>query len=240
MKGRPPPTLLLLALSLVPIGCSKSKASSTSDGPSASSSAPRQLQSVSTNQQFWALASVRVPALTRASSANDATYDELYAALQKVAPGLSLQFKAGGGELIITADGDRKLFAHAREVVAAAPHIPGWKIIALKPKLGFPVSTEWEGTTIRADDMFFLPLSRKNSDELGLRIYVKGLPAGDAEPATEAAHRMLDNGLGEERFALAVRHLEVLPWPDRMTETVYPIRELDSFIAQREKKQVAK
>ncbi len=185
-------------------------------------------------KEFWTLVSARAPALAEAGSANDAQYEELLASLHRVDPGLFIYFKIGGGDFVISADGDPNLFSVARDVVAAAPRLPGWKVLALKPKLGFPIETEWEGTTVIADDVVFLPLSRSGSDDLGLRVYVRGLHLQDVEAATNALYRMLDDGLGEERFALNVVHLEVSPMPDHVDRKVYPIRDLDSFIARRE------
>jgi hypothetical protein len=185
-------------------------------------------------KEFWTLVSARAPALAKARSANDAQYDELLASLHRVDPGLFIHFQNGGGDFVISADGDPNLFSVARDVAAAAPRLPGWKVLALKPKLGFPMKTEWEGTTVSTDDVVFLPLSRPGFDDLGLRVYVRGLRAQDVEAATNAVYRMLDDGLGEERFALSVVHLQVLPLPDHVDGKVYPIRDLDGFIARRE------
>ncbi len=185
---------------------------------------------------FWSLFRERARDLAAAGAADSAVYDLLLAQLQKVTPGLYLEFCADpeARELIVTAEGDRDLFPAARAIVAEAPTIDGWSIRALKPKLGFPETTNWEGFTLRIGDVVFDPLERDGSD-FGLRIFVPGIEGKDVENAHNAVLRALDHGLGEEKFADTVQFTEVRPLPPDAAATDYiPLRDLEKFIEWRD------
>lgn len=186
---------------------------------------------------FWSLFRESASELAASGSADSYVYDQLLDQLQKVAPGLYLEFCSDprGCELILTADGDRELFSIARTIVAAAPAIDGWRIRALKPKLGFPETTSWGGLTLRIDDLVFDPLELDGSD-LGLRIFVPGIEAEDVEDAHNAVLRALDHGLGEEGLAETVQFTEVRPLPADAAATDYiPLQDLEKFIDWRDR-----
>jgi hypothetical protein len=182
---------------------------------------------------FWRLFEARAPALSDATSADSPVYDELLEQLQKVDPGLWLEicFDPQGRELIVTADGKLSLFPLTFATVEAAPVIDGWQIRALKPKLGFPETTRWEELALRTADLVFDPLELEGSDDLGLRIFVPGLAAAQADDAHNAILRAIDHGLGEQRFAEAVRHTEIRPLPEGVaSDDFIPLVDLERFL----------
>ena len=186
---------------------------------------------------FWSLFRERAMLLARVKSADDPVYNELLDKLQEIEPGLSIEFSASQPEceLIITADGDRELFAAARAAVAQAPRIECWTVHALKPRLGVPVTAAWEGVKVRIDEVAFEPLQADDSDQ-GLRMYVPGLQPADVDAVHNALLRALDHALGEERFALGVQFTEVLPMPANFDPNVHiPLRDLEQFMDWRER-----
>jgi hypothetical protein len=176
--------------------------------------------------------------VTRVESADDAVYDALLDKLQEIEPGLFIELSVSQPEceLIITADGDRALFAAARAAVAQAPRLDGWTVQALKPRLGMPATAAWEGVTVKIDEVVFEALQADDS-QLGLRMYVPGLEPADVDAAHNALLRALDHALGEERFALGVRFTEVLPMPANFDPQVHvPLRDLEQFMDWRDKR----
>ena len=187
--------------------------------------------------EFWSLFRERAMLLARVKSADDPVYNELLDKLQEIEPGLSIEFSASQPEceLIITADGDRELFAAARAAVAQAPRIECWTVHALKPRLGMPVTAAWEGVKVRIDEVVFEPLQADDSDQ-GLRMYVPSLQPADVDAVHNALLRALDHALGEERFALGVQFTEVLPMPADVDPNVHiPLRDLEQFMDWRER-----
>jgi hypothetical protein len=62
--------------------------------------------------EFWGMFERQAGALARVTSADDPVYEQLFKSLQRVDSGLYLEFHAepGASELIITAQGESKLF----------------------------------------------------------------------------------------------------------------------------------
>jgi hypothetical protein len=182
---------------------------------------------------FWELFRRNAAGLARAASAESAAYQVLLDGLQRIDPGLFLEFAIapGASELIVTADGERSLFPLARAVAGAAPRVDGWTVRALKPKLGFPATVRWEGVRLRIAEIVFDPLQREGSRALGLRILVPGLEERDIDDAHNAILRAIDHGLGEEKHAEAIAHTEIRPLPTDVAAGDYiPLQELEMYL----------
>ena len=108
-------------------------------------------------------------------------------------------------------------------------------IFALKPKLGFPESVEWEGHKINVADVVFDPLSEGESDDLGLRLLVPGMKDEQAEKVHNGLLRAIDHGLGEREFAESVQYTEIAALEGSADEYI-PLADLESFIQWRKKR----
>lgn len=186
--------------------------------------------------EFWRVFQGRAGELARVRSADDPVYDLILDRLQEINPELYFEFYAepGASELVITAEGERSLFPLVDSIVAGAPEIPGWAILALKPKLGIPVTATWEDGKVTVADVVFLPLELADSDDLGLRLLVPGLAPEHAEAAHNALLRVLDHVLGEREFAESVEYTEVVPLPGDASEEDYiALSDLESYISWR-------
>jgi hypothetical protein len=179
--------------------------------------------------QFWRLFAMRSQDLAHVKTADSPVYDELLVQLQRIDKGLFLELSPGNCELTITADGDRSLFDLVDAIVAAAPEMNGWTFFALKPKVGFAESANWEGYTINLADVVFEPLANRESDALGLRMLVPGLKQENTESAHNALLRVLDLALGERAFAESIQYTEVAALDEAPDEYI-PLVQLESFI----------
>jgi hypothetical protein len=189
--------------------------------------------------KFWEVFQKHSEPLAAISTADHPVYDLILEQLQKIHPELYFEFSSQPqtSELIITAEGNRALFPLVDSIVAGAPEIPGWKIFALKPKLGFPVTTRWEDLTVTIGEVVFDVLEQEDSDDLGLRFFVPGLAEERADDAHSAILRALDHALGEKGFAESVQYTEVLPLPaDVLVNDYIPITELENYINWRKKR----
>jgi hypothetical protein len=128
------------------------------------------------------------------------------------------------------------LFGVARALVAQAPAVAGWSVQALKPRLGFPERTSWEGLELSIAELWFEPLERAGAAELGLRVFVPRISDEQVDDAHSAVLRALDHGLGEEAFATEVQHVEVCSFgSDAPDEAWIPLSSLEEFIAWRKR-----
>jgi hypothetical protein len=79
-------------------------------------------------------------------------------------------------------------------------------------------------------------LEREDSEDLGLQIFVPGVPPEHVDDAHNALLRALDHALGERRFAESVQYTEVLPLPDDASPEDYiPLAELENYINRLER-----
>jgi hypothetical protein len=101
----------------------------------------------------------------------------------------------GPHEFIISADGDKQLFPAVKELVNAAPLIPGWTIIAFRPRVGPVPAIELNGREFAARDIHF---KAKLDDRLvHLDIYMRGYDVSISSEFDMAAFIFLDSLLGE-------------------------------------------
>jgi hypothetical protein len=187
--------------------------------------------------KFWKTFEQRAAALVKIKSADDPVYEEILTQLQEVDDGLYFEFSArpGNFEFIVTAEGNEALFPLVERLIAAAPAMNGWTFFALKPKLGFPETVEWDGFVIRIDDVVFEPLSDDESGALGVRLLVPGLDEGDFDNAHNGLLRALDHGLGEREFAGAIKFTEVAALTGSRDEFI-PLQDLEQYIRWRNKR----
>ena len=139
----------------------------------------------------------------------------------------------GSNELIISAEGIRAKFPKVEALVAAAPKLPKWQIIAFKPALGFDFVHEYGELKIDPRKLWFLPLTAKTDPSiLGLRI---GLPDFDEDAEDKIKNSVwiiLDTGLGEKTCADRIRHLEVVALPEKPEDEGFiELPELPDYLA---------
>jgi hypothetical protein len=151
-----------------------------------------------------------------------------------------LWFEVGGGpqgplELIISAEGKTSAFPLVRELVTAAPNIPGWKVFAFKQPQGFAFVTNYNDVTVAPSATWFMPLLKAgDSSSMGLRAAYSHYDARKHQAFLTATYIMLEAGLGELSAAEHINHVEVCIAPSAPESSGYrALTELPAFIAER-------
>lgn len=141
-------------------------------------------------------------------------------------------------EFVITARGDPSVFASVEALVAAAPGLSEWIVVALKPPCGFDFATTYEGVEFDARRLWFLPLHSANRpDDVGLRVGVPGLSDAHRSIAARAVIVILETGLGERSLAIDVQHVEYAALPEEPAKHGWiELPELPAYIAWRKSK----
>jgi len=184
-------------------------------------------------EEFWNYFLSRRQDFEDLTSSDDPLYDALLAKLQRVHPDLYIEFctTPGENELILTAEGKMELFELVEEVVAQAPEISGWRIFALKPKLGFPQTTRWEGHEVRIADVMVVPVRHRETGRVGLHLYVEGATPKNEYDIHSALLRAIDHGLGERCFAERVQATWVHPIKELPKGvSSFPLMQLDEYV----------
>jgi hypothetical protein len=89
----------------------------------------------SVEARFWKWFVAHKDAVATIRHANEPIANELAVELRKVHPRLVFEMGLGTPkELIISASGERDGFPAVKRLVAAAPAIPGWVVIAFRPR----------------------------------------------------------------------------------------------------------
>ena len=142
-------------------------------------------------------------------------------------------------EFIVTASGRKEVFSLAEAIIAAAPSLPGWSFIALKPPMGFDFKTTYTGIAFDPKEMWFLPLVRESEPTaMGLRVGIPNYDSSIEEQSMFAVFTILDTALGERSAALDIAHLEVGVLPtDPQARGYVALTELPKYIQWRKDKQ---
>lgn len=135
-------------------------------------------------------------------------FDELSPQLDLVNE--NLYFLAGmadehTAELIITVDGDLKHIVFAEELVAAAPALPGWNFLALKPATTEGFNLSMAGRKYGTDNISFYPTTAPDyPDEIDLTFVYADWQEADAKAIETGVFLFLDNYLGELSLATEI------------------------------------
>jgi len=98
--------------------------------------------------------------------------------------------------LIISADGNAAMFGAVKRVVAAAPKLKRWRVIAFRPRRPWMEDLEIEGKKFALSDFAFRELGRA-AGKLDIELSVKGRTEANQDQVDKAAFLVLDVVLGE-------------------------------------------
>jgi hypothetical protein len=192
-------------------------------------------------EAFWNWFKVNEAGLRAALGPSDPLWNLALERLHGIDERLWIELSRPDGhirEFIVTAQGNTAAFDVADALIAAAPEMRGWQMIALKPAMGFDFITEYEDLTLDSREMWFLPLENASAPgSLGLRIGIPGLEPERCSEALDAVLMMLDTGLGERTAATKVQHVEVSPLPPNPeSDGFIELPELPDYLAWRARK----
>lgn len=139
-------------------------------------------------------------------------------------------------DLILTSDGDVKLFYFIEELISVAPEIAGWKFRAHKPENDIEnVGIEMGGLSFTGENIFFYSNDLKEyPDEIDITIIHNDFTEEKRNEITNGCHIFLDNYLGELNSVLLIDNIE-FDSKERAGKELIPIEKLKSFLIWREK-----
>lgn len=139
-------------------------------------------------------------------------------------------------DLIITAEGNLSAFDKVEELVRHAPKIDNWNVIAFKPPADSIPTSEANGISLNAKNLWFTPLENKKSpDLLGIRIFSPDYLPERREDFLFVAYQLLDVLLGEKINALYIHHVDIAELPDDFHGLI-ELPKLQQYIEWRNKK----
>lgn len=126
-----------------------------------------------------------------------ATMEEIQTELDKHEEDLTVELMVDKTPvLIISADGNASLFGAVKRVVAAAPKLKRWRVVAFRPRRPWMSDLEIEGKKFALTDFAFREIGRA-SGKLDIELAVKGRTEANQDQVDKAAFLVLDVVLGE-------------------------------------------
>lgn len=133
---------------------------------------------------------------------------------------------SGTRQVIITANGDPEVFELVHRVVAAAPSIPGWSFVTLRPAQGFDFEVDAGGLVFDAKALSFQPLPPEQAPtQPAIRLLVPNPEWGEW---SELGLQIIETGIGEEAAA-RIGYLEIGKREDD-SENVFAIESLGGWL----------
>lgn len=183
---------------------------------------------------FWSWFTANQERLRRLTTREDAKLvDELGRRLSSFHEGLTFETGPaddGRLEFAVSADGIKSRFAAVRDLVAAAPQIPGWEIVAFRQRK--PESWlhfEMDGNTLSLADIWFT--ADEQAFKLDLVLYVRGFGPQTAQAIQHGSFLLVDGALGEYDVEMMVGHIEWQPYTvGGVISGLKPLRDLASLV----------
>lgn len=144
-------------------------------------------------------------------------------------------------DLILTSDGDVKLFYFIEELILEAPEVIGWKFRAHKPEHNIEnISIKMGENYFSSENIFFYSNEQKGyPDEIDITIVHADFTDDSKNEIINGCHIFLDNYLGELNSIFLIDNIEFKS-KERAEKELIPIEKLKSFLIWREKEFVEK
>jgi hypothetical protein len=151
-------------------------------------------------------------------SAREGAAAELREAAAEVRPGVVLEIghspTEGPRQLIVSADGRPERVDPVKEFVASAPALPGWEVVAFRPRM--PIGEHLEialgGETVGPADIWFRVTP--DDDGLQLLLHVRGLTPANERVRGLGASLLCEHAVGERDVLTLLSGLRVAALPD--------------------------
>jgi hypothetical protein len=180
------------------------------------------METEAARSQFWSWFAANGDRLRGAvysgdDTAREAAMDELRDAVAEVAKGVVLELgrgpDSGPGQLIVSADGRPAGVDLVKELVGDAPAIPGWEVIAFRPRMqvGDSIEIAIENERVGPADVHFDVTP--GEEGLALTLYVRGLTEANKQLRGLGASLLAEHAVGERDALTLLGSLDVQPLP---------------------------
>ena len=145
----------------------------------------------------------------------EAAVNEIGDRLNRVHPELCFEYgRADDGifELILSAGGIRSLFSAVSALKQAAPEVPGWRIIAFRPRKASCAQVQLGEAVLEPEGLWYR--LTPDADQADLDLFVADLTPETLEGLGGAAFLMLDAALGEYDVATRIGAIDFDALPE--------------------------
>lgn len=178
---------------------------------------------------FWTWFAAHSEELAKVVNGREPVCRTLAAELTKVEKGLTWEFgptKDGVREFTISADGAKELFRRVKAVIAAAPALPAWKLVAFRQRKSIDKMTmEVDGARCDVGQILFR--AAREGAKVGVEVYVPGMTPKNEKAVMTQGFILLDYSVGEVGVETRIGSIEFLPLTDKVNvKGLRPLPEL--------------
>lgn len=189
----------------------------------------------STVAKFWALFT-KVAAELRAVPPEELGRSKLYGQVSdqlakchnRLKPELDTAKENENWTLVITADGEERLFKFVEQVVAAAPPVPGWKVRAFRSRADVGNSKITFGPHEISGEDIFATVAPAEPGRLTVTLLVRGLAENPG--CGRAAEILFQHAVGEYDAVKVLHVPQLAPLPDPIPPGAVPLGELPAAV----------
>jgi hypothetical protein len=139
------------------------------------------------------------------------------------------EMPSGRRGFIVSADGIRELFAPVRRLAHAAPALPGWQIIAFRPRQELEFAVAMDGRTVQPEEVWFR--ASPHGNKVDLWVFLPGITAENRDSLVRIGYILLDMALGEYDVEMKVAGIDWKPVPpDPAKEGLRKYRDLPTVV----------
>jgi hypothetical protein len=185
---------------------------------------------VTPEQRFWTWFQQNEELLFDFERDRDRIFDVLTKALAATAAELTFEFgpRANGRrDFVISAGGIKSAFAAVKALVAAAPVLPRWRVVAFRPRREPIMTITFGDRTVRAEDVEFCLLS--NGRELGIYLFFHDYRENEKATWSQIGYLLLDEALGEYDVETKLGPIRFFPSNAHPETARHPLPELPAM-----------
>ena len=185
---------------------------------------------LSKQKYFWNWFSKNADNYFNFEQNQNSLFTKLKSELEKINPNLTFEFSPiledHTREFIISADGIKSVFPLVQDLIAQAPLLPKWKIIAFRQPHPEVTQINYKGLTINLKDVYFQ--YEKDNDKIGLELHIKDF--FESPEWTGIAFVLLDNILGEFDTEIFLSYINKKSLDEAQKGILFNIYELPMII----------
>jgi hypothetical protein len=180
----------------------------------------------SKEDNFWDWFSLNADAYFHFEKDQNNLFAQLKTQLSKINSDLVFEFSPifsdGTREFVISADGIKSVFPIVNNLVAKAPELKSWKIIAFRQPRKNITQIKYQNLLINLDDIFFK--YGKDNGQIALELNIRGFY--ESPEWTAATFILLDNVLGEYHTEMSLSSIDKKGLNEAEDNDLFPIRSL--------------
>jgi hypothetical protein len=187
-------------------------------------------------QKFWDWFETNAESFYEYEDNQDFLFQQLAERLRKVTPSAAFQFGAiedGRRELILSPDGISDEIQAIKELVAAAPPLKKWNIIAFRQRVEDVGFIEMEGRKLSLDDIFYTYRFNENN-RVDLSLFIKGLDGSHRDQIAQAAFILMDATVGEYDVMTKIGMLDFQDYKLAPKKDLFPLTALPVLLDSRQ------